>query len=612
MAEADPLIVGIDLGTTNSLVGAMDAGFPVLIADANGERLTPSVVQFPEDPAADPLVGRPAARGRALAPARTVFSVKRLGGLRAGEPAAREAAADLPYALAGHPGEPVRVRLPDGREFLPEEVSASILRKLKADAELALGRPVTRAVVTVPAYFNDAQRAATKRAGELAGFTVERILNEPTAAALAHGLNRLGERARIAVYDLGGGTFDLSILELNAGVFQVLATNGNTRLGGDDIDAALVGFLGEKLGLTPGSDAFLPLRELARDAKERLSTETETTVYLPFRPGVSRSEPRVSVSRHELESLARPIVERTRAHCLRALADAKLAPADLARVLLVGGSTRMPLVRDLVGEIFGQEPDTSAHPDEAVALGATTQAGILAGNVHGVVLLDVTPLSLGLETFGGLTNVLIPRNTTIPAKAGEMFTNAVAGQGAMRIQVLQGERELARDNWTLGEFDLNFEPAPRGAARVGVQFEIDADGILHVLARDTKTGQEKIVRVGSGAVDVSDAAVERMIADSVEHAFDDYRARLLAETRLKAAEMLPAVRAALAQAGDALTPGARAEVEQLARTVENALVADDYDRLKRAAAALDAGTQDLATLLVEQAMDEALRRKGLV
>lgn len=615
MAEGD-LIVGIDLGTTNSLVGAMDAGFPVLIADADGERLTPSVVRFSGDADTPPLVGRTAARGRALVPAWTVFSVKRLIGLRAGEPAAVEAALGLPYALAsgGPPGEPARVRLPDGREFLPEEVSAFVLRKLRADAERALGRAVTRAVVTVPAYFNDAQRAATKRAGELAGFTVERILNEPTAAALAHGLDRLGERAKIAVYDLGGGTFDLSILELNERVFQVLATHGNTRLGGDDIDNALVNFLAEKLGVAPGTDVSIQLRDLARDAKERLSTETETTVYLPFRSEISNFRSQVSISRREMEALSRPIIERTRVHCLRALADARLAPGDLARVLLVGGATRMPLVRALVGEIFGREPDTSAHPDEAVALGATAQAGILAGDVRGVVLLDVTPLSLGVETFGGLTNVLIPRNTTIPAKAGEMFTNAVAGQRAMRIKVLQGERELARDNWTLGGFELGFEPAPRGAARVGVQFEIDADGILHVLARDTKTGQEKIVRVGSGAVDVSDAAVERMIADSVEHAFEDYHARLLAETRLKGEEMLAAVRAALAQAGDdALTPDARAEIERLAAEVEVALAAgDDYDRLKRANAALDAGTQELATLLVERAMDEALARKGVL
>ncbi len=615
MTDSD-LIVGIDLGTTNSLIGATDAGFPVLIADADGQRLTPSIVYFPTEPGAEPIVGRPAARQRALHPAETVYSVKRLVGARVGEPATRDLAASLPYRVevTGAPGEAVKIGIGE-RALSPEEVSALILRKLKTDAERALGCPVSRAVVTVPAYFNDAQRAATKAAGERAGFTVERILNEPTAAALAYGLDRLGERAKIAVYDLGGGTFDLSILELNAGVFQVLATNGNTRLGGDDIDSALVAFLSEKIVAQMGRVALPPQgRELAENAKKRLSEAAETDIELPFvgERGESFSH---RLTRAELETLARPIIDRTRAHCLRALADAKLAPADLNAVLLVGGATRMPLVRTLVGEIFGRDPDTTQNPDEAIAIGATIQAGILSGAVRNVVLLDVTPLSLGVETFGGLMNVIIPRNTTIPTKAGELFTNPVAGQRAMRLRVLQGERELARDNWTLGEFDLDFEPAAaRGAARVGVQFEIDADGILRVLARDTKTGSERIVQIASGAVDVSDEKVERMIAESVEHAFADYHERLLAETKLKANEMLPAVRHALGSARSELEVAQRSEIDARIAELEAALSAgdDDLPRLQKATAALDAATQELATLLIEKAMDEALRRKGVL
>lgn len=552
----DP-IVGIDLGTTNSLVGIVDSGFPILLADADGQRLTPSVVEFGEG---EPLVGRLAKDG--------ISSIKRLMGARAGE----IDPAGLPYAVVGAPGTPARVKAGPS-DLLPEEVSACILRKLKADAERALGQSVHRAVITVPAYFNDAQRSATKVAGELAGFTVERIINEPTAAALAYGLDRLGARARVAVYDLGGGTFDISILEMNLGVFEVLSTNGNTRLGGDDIDAALAASAG--LGLPA-----------ARAAKVRLSTEEAINPRL---------------TREWLERIARPIVERTRDHCLRALADAKLRPADLDAVILVGGATRMPLVRALVAEIFGREPDTSQNPDEAVALGAAIQAGILSGSVSNVVLLDVTPLSLGIETFGGLTNVIIPRNTTIPTKAGELFTNAVAGQRTVRIHVVQGERERAADNWTLGAFDLDFAPGLRGSARVGVQFEIDADGILQVLARDTHTGAEKIVPMTS-AVDVSDEQVEAMIAESVEHAFDDYGARLLVETRLKSEEMLPAVQHALGLVGARLPASERAEIEALAGAVRAALAAgDDLPTLRAANAALDAGTQGLAAILIEQA-----------
>ena len=623
---ASELIVGIDLGTTNSLVGAMDAGFPILLADAEGQRLTPSVVYFPTE--GEPVVGRPAQDWHTREPERTVGSVKRLMGTRSGE----VDTTDLFYRVGGMHGGAARVLLGE-TERTPEEISALVLGKLKADAERALGQPVTRAVITVPAYFNDAQRQATKTAGLLAGLQVERIVNEPTAAALAYGLDKLGDKAKIAVYDLGGGTFDISILELNAGVFQVLSTNGNTRLGGDDVDVAFSEFLqkrvnglagvakehperwaaGNPLGVLPTWHSSARLRQEARAAKVSLSTQESVNLQI----GVNIKDGQAHgiscvVARRDFEDVARPIVERTRPHCLRALADARLSPGDLDAVILVGGTTRMPLVRALVAEIFGREPDTTQNPDEAVALGATIQAGILSGAVRDVVLLDITPLSLGIETFGGLTNVIIPRNSTIPIKAGEMFTNAVAGQRTVRIHVVQGEREKAADNWTLGSFDLPFTTGPRGSARVGVQFEIDADGILHVLARDTKTGDERVVEMRS-AVDVSDAQVEQMIAESVEHAFEDYHARLLVETQLKSREMLPAVRHALDLAGDRLSPDERAALDALTAEVEAALAAgDDLDRLKAANVALDAGTQELATLLMEQAMDEALERRGVV
>ena len=583
------MIVGIDLGTTNSLIGSMDAGFPVLIADADGERLTPSVVHFPVS--GEPLVGRAAARMRAVDPPNTVYSVKRFIGRRVGEETD-----DVSYALAGPRGEPVRVRGRD-RDHAPEEISALVLGKLKADAERALGTAVTRAVITVPAYFNDAQRHATKTAGELAGFTVERIVNEPTAAALAYGLDKLGDRAKVAVFDLGGGTFDISILELNEGVFQVLATNGNTRLGGDDIDRAMISdFRSQISDLSPTDEGRL--REALVAAKHRLSSEDTAEIALPFLEG--RENFACTYTRADLECVASPIVERTREHCRRALADARLTPAELDEVILVGGQTRMPLVRALVAEIFGRAPNLSQNPDEAVALGATIQAGILSGAVQNVVLLDVTPLSLGIETFGGLMNVLIPRNSTIPIKAGEMFTNAVAGQRSMLIKVLQGERELSRDNWTLGQFELAFVPAPKGHARVGVQFEIDASGILRVLARDTSTGLEKVVPLTS-AIDVSDEAVEKMLEDSLEHAFEDVNDRIFVEAKMKADELLPAVRKALEQVGAALDQSERALIADCVSAVERAVALGAAQPLKQANAALDDATQRLATLLLERA-----------
>ena len=585
-------IVGIDLGTTNSLIGVMDAGFPILIADRNGARLTPSVVHFPAE--GEPLVGEPAARMRVLKPEQTIYSIKRFIGVRGDD--LQDKDADVSYRLERQRGKPVRV-LAGGRDFSPEEVSAHILKKLKADAAAALGHEISRAVITVPAYFNDAQRNATKQAGELASLTVERIVNEPTAAALAYGLDKLKTHSRIAVYDLGGGTFDISILELNNGVFEVLATNGNTRLGGDDVDRALVESIAEMRDRKP--EATARLLEAIVEAKHRLSTEEEVSIDVPFFDG-PKSLHRL-LRREELERIARPFIEQTRAHCRRSLADAKLQPSDLDEVILVGGMTRMPLVRQLVAEIFGREPNTTQNPDEAVAIGATIQAGILSGAVRDVVLLDVTPLSLGIETFGGLMNVIIPRNSTIPTKAGEMFTTAVNQQHSMSIKVLQGEREMARDNWQLGSFEIEFEPAPKGVARVGVQFEIDANGILHVLARDTKTGVEKVVEMKS-AVDVSDEAVEAMISESLEHAFDDMSERVWTETKLKADEMLGAVAAAFAQMADAIDPAEKAKIERAAADVREALATRDPRKLKSANNALDEATQHLAAAIVEKAM----------
>jgi len=590
-------IVGIDLGTTNSLIGMMDAGFPVLIADVNGARLTPSVVHFRDGEA--PLVGEPAARMRVLKPAETFYSIKRFIGVRGDE--LREGDADVSFPVERRPGQPVRIAA-KGKSYSPEEISALILQKLKSDAERALGHAISRAVITVPAYFNDAQRAATKRAGELAGFTVERIVNEPTAAALAYGLDKLKSRARIAVFDLGGGTFDVSILELNNGVFEVLATNGNTRLGGDDIDNLLIAYLQERGFPVVSAEGRARLREAAIEAKHRLSGAESVEIELPFLEG-GRNFSSV-LTREELERLSRPVIERTGAHCRRSLADAKLGPADLDEVILVGGMTRMPLVRKIVTDIFGREPNTSQNPDEAVAIGATIQAGILSGAVRDVVLLDVTPLSLGIETFGGLMNVIIPRNSTIPIKAGEMFTTAVNHQRSMSISVLQGEREMARDNWPLGRFEIEFEPAPKGVARVGVQFEIDANGILHVLARDTKTGVEETVEINS-AVDVSDEAVEAMIADSLDHAFDDMSERIWTEAKLKADEMLTAVDAALQQVGETFDRAEQEKILDAATRVREAIASHETKRLKVANATLDDVTQGLAAAIVERAMEQA-------
>lgn len=572
-------ILGIDLGTTNSLVGVVDSGFPILLADEHGSRSTPSAVCVALDGSVS--VGAVALRQRALHPTRTITSVKRLIGRRPGE-----AGWMPPYSLSELQTSPV-------------EVSAEILKHLKAVAERALEQSVSQAVITVPAYFNDAQRNATKRAGELAGLDVLRILSEPTAAALAYGLDKLAEHQKIAVYDLGGGTFDISVLEMREGTFQVLSTAGDTQLGGDDLDRLLAGYIAQKLEL-PAHD--IRVLEAAEAVKKRLSAED------------SASFNGLEITRAELEKIARPWIERTRIHCLRALSDAGVKPEELDEVILVGGSTRMPLVRDYVREIFGLEPNTSQNPDEAIALGATIQAGILGGSLRQVLLLDVTPLSLGIETFGGLMNIIIPRNTTIPAKAGEMFTNAVANQDSMLIRILQGERELAKDNWELGRIEVPFPAGPKGSARVGVQFSIDADGILHVLARDTATNQDTTLEIRGTAVDVADERVEQMIAESVDFAFEDMNERIWTEAKLKAEELLPAVETALEQLGDAISTEDASAVTGHAATVRALLNAVEHDAkaLKTATQALDDATQSLAVMLIDRAMEESLARRGLV
>ncbi len=613
----------------------MDEGLPFVIAGKDGQRLTPSVVYYPADGGA-PLVGRPAQRLRAIEPLRTVYSVKRFIGRRPSEIDQAELAVSYPISNDGSGSARIQW---EGRGVAPEEVSAEVLVKLRADAAAALGEEITRAVITVPAYFNDAQRHATKAAGELAGLAVERILNEPTAAALAYGLDKLHENARLAVYDLGGGTFDLTILELRDGVFQVLSTNGNTRLGGDDLDAALVARLREKILAASGPDIasepvqLARLREAAEAAKIRLSSEVETEISLPFlTPDFSFQ---CLLTRAELEATTAPVIQRTRAHCVRSLSDANLQASQLDQVVLVGGQTRMPLVRRLVQEWFGcvdfeavsgslrvgadyHRPagpvlNTGQNPDEAIALGAAIQGEILNGGFKNMLLLDITPLSLGLETFGGLMNVIIPRNSTIPIKAGEVFTTAVDNQSSMALHILQGERERAKDNWSLGKFDLSFERAPRGVPRVGVQFEIDANGILHVLARDIHTGREKIVEMKS-AVDVNDADVQRMVEESVEHAFDDLEARRWIEAKVRAQETISATQKGLASHGAELPEAERAAIEQSLAEINRLAAAESGQSqiLKAAHAALDEATKPLAQLMMDKAMEAMLRKRGLL
>ena len=571
---SEEVILGIDLGTTNSAVGVVDSGFPILLADEDGDRLTPSAVWYE---GGEVEVGRRALRRRGMGG--VITSVKRLMGSS--------------QSVAGKS---------------PEEVSAEILKKLKRIAEERLSAPISKAVITVPAYFNEAQRGATKRAGELAGLEVVRLVSEPTAAALSYGLGKLDEAKKVAVFDLGGGTFDVSLLEMRAGQFEVLATAGDTRLGGDDFDRILADMAGVTNSQQLSEGDYGRIMQEAERVKFSLSESEESVFRVPFLEGASVSGVEKLIKREDFEKRLEPFLSKTESYCRRAMADAGLQPEEVEVVVLAGGSTRVPAVQRKVEEIFGREVVSGVDPDESVGLGAAIQAGIISGAVREVVLLDVTPLSLGIETVGGLMNVLIPRNTTIPCKAGEMFTNAVIGQKAMKVRVMQGERELARDNWELGSVEVPFVAAGKGQARVGVQFSLDANGLLEVLARDTETGKDTILKIESAAVDVADETVEQMVSESVEHAFADMSARVFTEARLKAEELLAAIGPALTEVGSVLDESELAEVKQAEAAVREQLDGEEENgaQLKAAVEHLDQATERLATLVVEKAMREGL------
>ncbi len=594
-------IIGIDLGTTNSAVGVVESGFPILLADSAGQRITPSAVSFGVDGGV--VVGGAALRQRG-AGGSVITSGKRYMGSRYAEVRGDDFCVPLVEGVGGAVAFDV-----GGVMVTPEEVSAEILKYLKSVAEERLGRTVGKAIITVPAYFNDGQRTATKRAGELAGLEVVRIISEPTAAALAYGLDKLEDSSRIVVYDYGGGTFDVSVLELRSGVFQVIATAGDTRLGGDQLDEILARWCCDEVGVFDydglGDFDRQRLLDAVRLVKEALTDSDRAKLQLPFFRDDLNID--LEVGRGVFERLIRAEISRTGRYCKQVLLDAGVTGVD--KVVLVGGSTRIPAVRELVGEVFGMDPDVSQHPDEAVALGAVIQGGMLSGALREMVLLDVTPLSLGIETLGGLMNVIIPRNTTIPCKAGEMFTNAVANQESMVVRVLQGEREMARDNWELGRVDVGFSVAARGQARVGVQFAIDEDGILEVLARDVQTGEDTVLAIQSAAVDVSDDSVEQMVTESVDYAFDDMAERVFTEARLKAEELLPAVEAGLAQVGGEMAAEDMAEIESSADAVRELLGGSDANQLKSAVQKLDKLTEHMAAILVEKAMEAALSRK---
>ncbi|WP_129626060.1 molecular chaperone DnaK [Candidatus Oscillochloris fontis] len=577
-------IVGIDLGTTNSCVAVMEGGDAVVIPNAEGNRTTPSVIAFAKN--GERLVGQTAKRQATINPENTLYSVKRFIGRDYDDTTSEREI--VPFKVAKGARADVRIAVPQtGKDYAPQEISAMVLQKIKADAEAYLGEPVTQAVITVPAYFNDAQRQATKDAGKIAGLEVLRIINEPTAAALAYGLDKKKDET-ILVFDLGGGTFDVSVLEVGDGVVEVRATNGDTHLGGDDYDAAIVDWIVDEFrkdqGIDLGKDrqALQRLKEAAEKAKMELSSVSETEINLPFITADASGPKHLAMrlSRAKFEQLTAALTERLRGPVIQALKDAGLKASDIQEVVMVGGSTRMPVVQELVRKLIGKEPNKSVNPDEVVAVGAAIQAGVLGGDVKGVVLLDVTPLSLGVETLGGVMTKLIDRNTTIPTQKSEIFSTAADGQTAVDIHILQGEREMAGDNMTLGRFRLEGLPAaPRGVPQIEVTFDIDANGILHVSAKDKATGKEQRITI-TASTNLNKDEVERMVRNAQMHAEEDKARRELVEMKNQADSLAYQSEKTLADLGDKVDSIEKGRVEGLIKDLREAVVQENRERIE--------------------------------
>jgi molecular chaperone DnaK len=606
-------VIGIDLGTTNSCVAVMEGGKPKVIENSEGARTTPSVVAFTKD--GERLVGQPAKRQAVTNPDNTIFAVKRLIGRRYDDPITKKDTELVPYKIVKGSNGDAWVNAGD-KDYSPSQISAFILQKMKETAEAYLGETVTQAVITVPAYFNDAQRQATKDAGQIAGLEVLRIINEPTAAALAYGLEKEDGKT-IAVYDLGGGTFDISVLEIGDGVFEVKSTNGDTFLGGEDFDARIVNFLADKFKAKENIDlrtdrlALQRLKEAAEKAKIELSSAQTTEINQPFitarmEGGATTPLHLVeTITRADLEKLVDDLIQRTIEPCKKALKDAGLDAKDIADVVLVGGMTRMPRVREKVKEFFGREPHTGVNPDEVVAMGAAIQAGVLQGDVKDVLLLDVTPLSLGIETLGGVFTRMIDRNTTIPTKKGQVFSTAEDNQNAVTIRVFQGEREMAADNKMLGQFDLvGIPPAPRGVPQIEVTFDIDANGIVHVTAKDKGTGKEQQIRIqASGGL--SDSDIDKMVQEAEQFAEDDKKRRAAAEAKNQAESLIHTTEQQLKEHGDKVDASVKSEIETALAEAKTAVESNDPEQMTEKTNALAQAAMKLGEAMYKAQQEQA-------